>query len=109
MIVSYDDYKNVYGGAVIPLSKWAAYSVRANNEVNLLIESREVPTEQETNQKLAICAVADALYQNEGKDGVTSESTSGVSQSYDTQRINSAKLRACKQYLGSSGLMYRGF
>ena len=108
MIVSYSDYTGVYGGTVIPSSKWDSYALKANNYITNVVDGQTIPSEYDAKVKLAVCAIADACYLTEGKDGITSESVSGLSQSYDLGTMEKLKYKAMKQYLWTTGLMYRG-
>lgn len=109
MNVTYDDYKNVYGGTIIPSTRFTGYAMRADAYVNYITQGQsDTKTEYADKVKLAICAAADAIFKTEGKEFVTSESASGVSASYDTKAISKLKRESIKPYLASTGMMYSG-
>lgn len=108
MNLTYSDYKNEYGGLLIPEALFVPLTIRAKNYINKVTKNQIDNTQYQPQLRLAVFAVAEAIIQTEGKDFLTSESVSGVSQSFDQEKIQSARFRVAKEYLSSTGLMYSG-
>lgn len=114
----YDFYTDKYLGRIIPNENdFAYYALRASE----IIDNKTFGRINEITPavQLACCAAADELYSDasaraKAASGVSSESVDGYSVSYrayDTEAEKAAEKKvnaAIKQYLGSTGLMFRG-
>ena len=98
----YDFYKSVYYGNVIPMEHWDRIALRANEWVSRFERIYTVtdPTEDGSGRKMAVCAIADALYTNEvavsailSDDGVVGAVSIGsVSTSFKTPDVSAMGL-----------------
>ena len=115
---NYAFYSGEYLGRVITSEKdFAYYALRASE----IIDSKTFGRIGEITPavKMACCAAADELYSDasakaKAAGGISSESVDGYSVSYrayNTEAEKAAEKRvnaAIKQYLGGTGLMFRG-
>ena len=118
--VDYTFYSTTYLGTAIASPDFARLALRASAQIDALTFDRaaaETDSAVVTKIKNATCAVAEELQRqeaNSGVDGIQSESTGQNSISYSAasskMRTNTQKLTdEAGLYLGSSGLMFRGF
>ena len=107
MNVDYDYYTNSYRGNIIPPEDHVKYLRKAEAYVGSLIFGRD-PGEREESVKLAICNVAELLYLDEAKAGISSENVDGYSVSYTGMDVEKSIYDAAAVYLSDSGLMYAG-
>lgn len=122
--IEYDFYRNEYGGSSIASVDFDFVARRASYEVNSLTFDRaEAIINLGTNThlidriKMATCAVAEELNHNAARVsaplGIDSESIGDHSVKYTSasqlkEQEACAVYEAVEQYLGLTGLMYRG-
>ena len=107
MNIDYDYYSNIYRGNIIPAGEYVKYLRKADAYVGSLIFGRD-PGDRVESVKLAVCNVAELLYLDEARGGVTSENVDGYSVSYGGSDIEKSIYDAAAVYLADSGLMYAG-
>ena len=113
-MISYAFYTSDYGGK-LPNEEFERLQKRASAFLSALTLGRSdsetlLPFQRKMVQ-MAVCAVADAIYEAENGGQIVSESNDGVSVSYaeKVQQTDEKRLYdAAVQYLASTGLMYRG-
>lgn len=103
----YDYYSNIYRGNIIPQSGFKKYIRKAQSCVDGLIFGRN-PGDREESVKLAICNVAELLYLDESRFGISAENADGYSVTYSGGDIEKSVYDAAAVYLADSGLMYAG-
>lgn len=91
MIVDYNYYTNIFAGDKIPADIFEKMSARAENELNKLILYKNYSnyrgidyTEQ---VKLAICSVADVLYEVYQRDKILSNLLDGTTKIVSSEKI----------------------
>ena len=102
-MVNYGFYLSDFSGSSIPQEDFDYYAKRAFDRVLAYTLNRAEEDCEETY--LAVCAVADLMYETEGRCGLASESVDGYSASYSD--ISSLLYSAAQMYIPSS-LFYRG-
>lgn len=107
MNIDYDYYTNSYRGNVIPAEEHVKYLRKAEIYVDSLIFGRD-PGDRSESVKLAVCNVAELLYLDEARQGISSENVDGYSVNYGTCDIEKSIYDAAAVYLSDSGLMYAG-
>lgn len=105
--VNYDYYSNVYSGNLIPEEFFAKYIKKAEHYVTGLIFGRDAG-EYEESVKLAICSVAELMYIEGSRLGISNENSDGYSVSYNDKNVMENIYEAVCVYLADSGLMYSG-
>ena len=103
----YDYYSNVYRGNVIPPEEFTKFERKARSYVDSLIFGRNTADHKES-VKLAVCNVAELLWLDESRTGISSENSDGYSVSYTGTDIEKNIADATAVYLADSGLMYAG-
>lgn len=108
LMVTYDYYKNSYGGHLIPEPSWKPIAVRAETRLDGYTFGR-LPGSWPNKAKIAVCEMAECLYKHDKRDGKISENNDGYSVSYDTsQPLDSLLYGIAKVYLGDTEYMYLG-
>lgn len=92
-MVDFDFYKNSYLGSHIPEKVFAAYALRAQEELCRLKRDYRVICPGEVSEKMALCAMAEALYADRADRGVQSASVGSVTLHYQ-QEDRSRRLQA---------------
>jgi hypothetical protein len=114
----YTYYADTFLGETIPEAQFPRLALRASALIDQLTFGRAAADTDNTNAiKNAVCAVAEEIYtaeQNNGADGIQSESVGSHSVTYaenSTQRLTNDQryADAAHLYLGSTGLMFAGF
>lgn len=116
----YTFYADTYLGEAIPEASFPRLALRASAIIDQLTFGRSILEEDvDTIEQIknAVCAVAEEIYtaeQNNGADGIQSESVGSHSVTYaenSTQRLTNHQryANAASLYLGSTGLLYAGF
>lgn len=105
--IDYDYYSNVYRGNVIPVSDFKKYIRKAQCYVDGMIFGRE-PGDRIESVKLAVCNVAELLWLDNSRLGISSENADGYSVSYSAADVSKNIYDAVAVYLADSGLMYAG-
>lgn len=92
MNTDYEFYRSRYNGGSIPDGEWGDYETRARAQLNRYkrIYTVTVPQDEPDAEKLAVCAMADAMHNFDlianGEGGVQSASIGSVSASYGGQQ-----------------------
>ena len=90
MNTDYEFYRSRYNGGSIPDDEWANYEAMASAQLARYKRIYTVTASEQDGEKLAICAMADALYSFDlianGEGGVQSASIGSVSTSYGSQQ-----------------------
>ncbi|MBQ7957217.1 MAG: hypothetical protein IJ279_04185 [Clostridia bacterium] len=117
MYADYKYYIQDFKGGVIPSAKdFLTAEANAGRYIEHVTHRRVVGNVTD-DVRNAVCAIAEIEYQTKvrnSKNGIVSESNDGVSKSYAQETSESVKLTENKkysfamQYLGHTGLMYRG-
>ena len=102
-MVDYGFYLSEFSGSSIPEDEFDYYAKRALERVMAYTLNRADADCEETC--LAVCAIADILYQTEGRCGLTSESADGYSAGYSD--ISSLLYETAQTYIPAT-LFYRG-
>lgn len=97
MNTDYEFYRSRYNGGSIPDDEWADYETRARAQLNRYkrIYTVKVPQDEPDAEKMAVCAMADAMHSfdliasGEG-DAVQSVSIGSVSTSFGGNGSNAA-------------------
>ena len=100
-----DFYRNVYMGTEIPEKQFSQLVTRARQVLDAYKRSFRVESSGQEAEKLALCAMAERLYQKH-RMGITSERVGNVSVSYGapTKTLEGELYRAASVYLD----FYRG-
>lgn len=117
--VSFEYYENTYGGTAVSSALFHGLALRASRMIDRLTFGRAaeaIEDEAYTEPiKLATCAVIDSIQEINTRAGqITSEKVGPHSVTYastpNSLLSDEARMsQAAKRYLGSTGLMYRGF
>ena len=102
-MVDYGFYLSEFSGGCIPESEFEYYAKRAFDRVSAYTLNRADADCEETC--LAVCAIADILYETEGRYGITSESADGYSAGYSD--VSSLLYQTAQNYIPAT-LFYRG-
>ena len=84
-MVRYEFYANRYLGSYIPEKAFSGMSVQAEQILNRFKQVYRVGSSGQEAEAMAICAMAETLYQNRNK-GMTSANIGSVSVRYETDR-----------------------
>ena len=106
-MVDFDYYSNIYRGSLIRHTEFKKYARKAQAYVEGLIFGRE-PGDRAESVKLAICNVAELLFLDDERFGISAENADGYSVSYSDGDIAGSIYNAVSIYLADSGLMYAG-
>lgn len=83
-MVTFDFYQNSYLGSAIPENAFSGVAAQATAALARLKRTYEVSSDGEEAEKLAICAMAEAIYaQKDRAPGMTAATVGGVSVRYD--------------------------
>lgn len=85
-MVNFDFYVSRYRGSLIPENAFAGLVVRAQQYLAQFKRSYRVVAPDETAEKLALCAMAEVLY-NRKDDGVTQSRVGSVSVQYRADKM----------------------
>ncbi len=84
-MVKYEFYVNQYLGSCIPQKVFPGVAAQAEQVLNRLKQAYRVESSGQQAESMAICAMAETLWQNRNK-GLTSASIGSVSVRYETDR-----------------------
>lgn len=84
-MVNYEFYVNQYLGSCIPEKFFSGVAARAERVLNRFKQVYRVESSGQEAESLAICAMAESLWQNRNK-GLTSANIGSVSVRYETDR-----------------------
>ena len=102
-MVDFDFYKTVYLGSVIPEKAFPGMAARATDKLLQLKRLCRVQGGEES-EKMALCAMAEAMYAYSRSGGVKSANIGGVQVQYDTPGEDANAYKAAGIYLD----IYRG-
>ena len=106
MKVSYEYYKDSFGGSLIPESRWNSLEIKMSARLNRYTFDRMTEGAWSAKAKTALCEMCDCAYKYEWRDGKTSENNDGYSVSYDTSKpLNVMLYEIAGVYLINTGLM----
>ena len=109
MEVTYTYYLDVYGGNMIPESRWQSLELKVRARLNHYTFNRMESGAWMAEAKAALCEMCEALFQENERGGKTSENTVGYSVGYDTSIPVGQKLyHIAEMYLQGTGLMDLG-
>ena len=103
-MVDYTFYKTVYLGSAIPEKAFPGVATQAEGKLQMLKRVCRVTASGKDSEKMALCAMAEAIYAHTRKGGVKSTSIGGVQVSYETLCPERAVYDAAGIYLD----VYRG-
>lgn len=84
-MVKYEFYVNQYLGSHIPEKSFSGVAAQAERVLNRLKQTYQVKSSGQEAEAMAICAMAETLWQNRNK-GLTSANIGSVSVRYETDR-----------------------
>lgn len=93
-MVSYDFYQNTYLGSAIAQGVWKSWEARARQRLEALEHKYTLIPYGPDSRDMAVCAIAETLYEFRKKWFVAKETVGGVSVSYeaDTEALLNRKL-----------------
>ncbi len=106
MNVSYEYYKDSFGGSLIQESRWNSLEIKMSARLNRYTFDRMTEGAWSAKAKTALCEMCDCAYKYDQRDGKTSENNDGYSVSYDTGKsLDSMLYEIAEVYLVNTGLM----
>ena len=84
-MVSYEFYVNQYLGSAIPEKAFSGVAAQAAQVLGKFKQTYRVESSGQEAESMAICAMAESLWQNRNK-GITSANIGSVSVRYETDR-----------------------
>ena len=106
MNVSYEYYKDSFGGSLIPESRWNSLEIKMSARLNRYTFDRMTEGAWSAKAKTALCEMCDCAYKYAQRDGKMSENNDGYSVSYDTGKsLDSMLYEIAEVYLVNTGLM----
>lgn len=81
-MVEYDFYINAYLGSTIPESAFSGMAARAEAILQRFQQLYQVHSWGEDSEKMAVCAMAEALYEQQHRKGIRSANVGNVSVQY---------------------------
>ena len=106
MNVTYEYYKESFGGSLIPESRWNSLEIKMSARLNRYTFDRMTEGAWSAKAKTALCEMCDCAYKYAQRDGKTSENNDGYSVSYDTGKsLDSMLYEIAEVYLVNTGLM----
>lgn len=121
---TYEFYVTDYRGTVVPEAVFTSAAFRASRRLDAMCFDRvnavivdDTDADAIERIKMATCAVADEIYndeQNDGQDGIQSERTGNYSVTFATgskklKTLDTKISEAASLYLSPTGLMFKGF
>ena len=101
-------YNENYGGeGKIPASLFPLWARRAEAELDY-ITNRKIIEKDDDTIRMCVCEMAEFLYNECQKDGISSENNDGFSVTYQNRDIKQELMKIAKTYLGATNLLYRG-
>ena len=102
-MIDFGFYEAEFFGSLIPEDEFDYYARRALDRIRAYTMNRADEDCDETG--FAVCAMAEILYETEGRSGLSSESVDGYSADYDD--ISAVLYSTAQTYIPAS-LFYRG-
>lgn len=112
MIITMTDiltfYGEMYGGdCKIPTAEFPLWERRAEFELARITGGRSAGTEDD-RVKLCICEMAELLFTESRREGISSENNDGYSVTYEKGDIKRKLCEIAKTQLSSTDFLYRG-
>lgn len=102
----YSFYTGTYEGTKIPSSLFDNSILKASYEIQKMTLGKSDAYKDSKQVKLATCAVADAIYEEENKGiGISSESVGGHSVTYSDTKTSELYIEEASRYLATTGLL----
>lgn len=106
MNVTYEYYKDSFGGSLIPENRWISLELKMSARLNQYTFDRMKEDNWPEQAKTALCEMCDCAYKYERRDGKTSENNDGYSASYDMNKtLNVMLYEIAEVYLINTGLL----
>lgn len=106
MNVTYEYYKDSFGGSLISESRWNSLEIKMSARLNRYTFDRMTEGAWSAKAKTALCEMCDCAYKYAQRDGKMSENNDGYSVSYDTGKsLDSMLYEIAEVYLVNTGLM----
>ena len=106
MNVTYEYYKDSFGGSLIPESHWKSIELKMSARLNRYTFERMEEGAWSVQAKTALCEMCDCAYKYDQREGITSENNDGYSVSFDVSRsVDSMLYKIAEVYLVNTGLM----
>lgn len=86
MNVTYEYYKESFGGSLIPENRWISLELKMSARLNQYTFDRMKEDNWPEQAKTALCEMCDCAYKYERREGKISENNDGYSVSYDTSK-----------------------
>lgn len=86
MNVTYEYYKDSFGGSLIPENRWISLELKMSARLNQYTFDRMKEDNWPEQAKTALCEMCDCAYRYDRRDGKTSENNDGYSVSYDMNK-----------------------
>lgn len=86
MNVTYEYYKDSFGGSLIPESHWKSVEVKMSARLNRYTFDRMEEGAWPAKAKTALCEMCDCAYKYDQRDGITSENNAAVPASAATAK-----------------------
>ena len=81
-MVEFDFYVNAYLGSAIPETAFSGMAARAQAILQRFTQIYQIRTWGEDSEKMAVCAMAEALYERQRRRGIRSANVGNVSVQY---------------------------
>lgn len=104
-MVDYAFYTNRFKGEAVPLTDFPRLILRAEEFISYITCGGIVDVTDTI--RFAVCAVAEKMHTDGGRDGIVSENNDGYSVTYAND-LKSGLYAAAEIYLADTGLLYRG-
>ena len=106
MNVTYEYYKDSFGGSLIPENRWNSLEIKMSARLNRYTFDRMQTGDWPAQAKTALCEMCEYAYRYEERDGKASENNDGYSVSYDMSKSLDSKLYGIAEvYLINTGLL----
>lgn len=107
-MVDFEFYRNGYLGSIIPEKQFSAVAGRAEAELKRLQRCYRVSSSGSDSENMAICAMAEALFRAQGRQGISTASVGSVSVRYQDTDPEKALRRELYRCAGIYLDIYRG-
>ena len=105
----YNFYTEVYGGSSLPSASSKKYLNRASYFIDKITFNRLKGTEVDESVKMAVCSVAEKMYEIDSEGGIkTSETVKSYSVSYANNKTADMEYIDCARMYLAQELLYRG-
>lgn len=106
MNVTYEYYRDSFGGSLIPEDRWNNMEVKMSARLNRYTFGRMTESQWTTHAKSALCEMCEYAYKFQKHEGIVTENNDGFSVTYDVSKTEDAALyEIAVIYLENTGLM----